>query len=68
MKGGLEARILKLEQSANAGEIVFVRTYLADGTIKPLNQGQRYAPIVAELPEECATAEEWAKRYAPAAR
>lgn len=67
MKSGLESRVIKLEQAAEAGEIVYVRTVRANGEIVPLKPGQRYGAYVAELPEVCATAEEWQVQCRPTA-
>lgn len=65
MKSGLEARVVKLEQSAQAGKSVWVQRVLPDGSIKALSAGEKYASHVVKLPEVCESADEWLRRYAP---
>ena len=64
----IKDRIERLEQAAQAGEVVFAKLVRADGSLVPLKPGQWYGPLVIRGPEECATAEEWLARRFPRGR
>lgn len=65
MSSGLEARIIKLEQSQQSEALRYVRRVMPDGSTEPLAPGERCAPFVAELPAVCTSADEWATRHRP---
>lgn len=68
MKGGLEARILKLEQSANMGSVCYVARRAADSRLIPAREGAILAPFFAVIPELCGTTEEWVRFYGQPSR
>lgn len=59
----LLSRIEALEKLRPAPNVMFVVRYLPDGSLVPLERGQRYGKHVALFPETPASVEEWFKLF-----